>query len=326
MLCRTARALVGPGAVLAAGIILAAPAFAQQKVTLVFSSGPTGGSWIPMAAATADIVKRRFPDIDIQVEPGGTNVNLEKIRNDKAEIGWTMATALFDVRAGRGTWQGKQSDKHLVVANMYPNVWQFAVPADSDIRKVTDLKGKAVALPDRGQSSLSEGWELLLKVHGMTLNDLGTKSFGKLTDNAELIKNRQAMAMGWFTTVPAAFVQDLGSARKIRLLQFDEATVAKLKELNAGFIGHVIPKGTYASVGIDEEIHTYQTPAIIVASSRTPAEVIYKVTKAMVEGRENYTAVAPVMRSVAVKDWAQGYGVPLHPGAEKYYREIGVVK
>jgi TRAP transporter TAXI family solute receptor len=326
MLHRTARALIGLGAVLAAGLLLPAPASAQQKVTLVFSSGPTGGSWIPMAAATADIVKRKFPDIDIQVEPGGTNVNLEKIRNDKAEIGWTMATALFDVRAGRGTWQGKQSDKHLVVANMYPNVWQLAVPADADIKKVTDLKGKAVALPDRGQSSLSEGWELLLKVHGMTLADLGTKSYGKLTDNAELIKNRQAVAMGWFTTVPAAFVQDLGSARKIRLLQFDDATIAKLKELNAGFIGHVIPKGTYASVGIEDEIHTYQTPAIIVASSRTPADVIYKVTRAMVEGRENYTAVAPVMKTVAVKDWAQGYGVPLHPGAEKYYREIGVVK
>lgn len=323
---RTLCALIGLGALLALGAIAAPSAHAQQKVTLVFSSGPTGGSWIPMAAATADIVKRKYPDIDIQVEPGGTNVNLEKIRNDKAEIGWTMATALFDLRAGRGTWQGKQSDKHLVVANMYPNVWQFAVPADSDIRKVTDLKGKAVALPDRGQSSLSEGWELLLKVHGMTLADLGTKSFGKVADNAELIKNRQAVAMGWFTTVPAAFVQDLGSARKIRLLHFDEATVTKLKELNAGFIGHVISKGTYASVGIDEEIHTYQTPAIIVASSRTPADVIYKVTRAMVEGRENYTAVAPVMKTVAVKDWAQGYGVPLHPGAEKYYREIGVVK
>lgn len=54
--------------------------------------------------------------------------------------------------------------------------------------------------------------------------------------------------------------------------------------------------------------------------------LFYKVTRAMVEGRENYGAVAPVMKTVAVKDWAQGYGVPLHPGAEKYYKEIGVVK
>ncbi len=304
-----------------------APAGAQQKVTLVFSSGPTGGSWIPMAASIADIVKRKYPDIDVQVEPGGTNVNLEKIRTDKADIGWTMATALFDLRAGRNYWQGKQStEKHLIIANVHPNVWQFAVPAESDIYKITDLKGKAVALPDRTQSSLTEGWDLLLKVHGMSQGDLGTKSYGKVADNVELIKDRKAVAMSWFTTVPANFVLDLGSSRKIRLLEFDDATVAKLKELNGGFARHVIPKGTYAGSGIEGEVRTYQTPAMLVVSSKTSADTMYKVTKALVEGREAMAAVAPVMRTVTAQAMAQTLGVPLHPGAEKYYKEIGVLK
>lgn len=304
----------------------ATPAATQQKVNVLFSSGPTGGSWIPMAAAISDTVKKKFPEIDIQVEPGGTNINLEKIRTDKADIGWTMATALFDIRAGRGYWQGKQSDKHLVIANVYPNVWQLAVPADSDVQKVTDLKGKAVALPDRTQSSLTEGWDLLLKVHGMTQNDLGTKSYGKVSDNAELLKDRKAVAMGWFTTVPANFVLDLGSSRRIRLLQFDDATIDKLKQLNAGFARHVIAKGTYTGSGIDEEIRTYQTPAMLVVSSRTPADTMYKVTKAIVEGREALIPVAPVMKTVTPQSMAQTLGVPLHPGAEKYYKEIGALK
>ncbi len=314
------------GIVLALLVATAIPAVAQQKVTIVFSSGPTGGSWIPMAASIADVVKKKYPEIEVQVEPGGTNVNLEKIRTDKADLGWTMATALFDLRAGRNYWQGKQSDKHLVIANVYPNVWQFAVPADSDIQKVTDLKGKPVALPDRTQSSLTEGWDLLLKVHGMTQSDLGTKSYGKVSDNVELIKDRKAVAMAWFTTVPGNFVLDLGSSRKIRLLQFDDATITKLKELNAGFARHVIPKGTYTGSGIDEDVRTYQTPAMLVVSSRLPADAMYKVTKAIVEGREAMIAVAPVMRTVNAQSMAQTLGVPLHPGAEKYYKEIGVLK
>ena len=161
------------------------PPTAQDKVGLIFSAGPTGGTWTPMAAATADVIKKKFPELDVQVEPGAALVNMEKIRNDKADIGWSMTTVLADARAGVNTWKGKQTDKPLIVANYYPNVWQLIVPADSDVRKLEDLKGKAVALPPRGNTSLAEGWELLLKVVGMKLDDLGTKSYGSITENGE---------------------------------------------------------------------------------------------------------------------------------------------
>jgi TRAP transporter TAXI family solute receptor len=182
---------------------LAGPAAAQQKVSLTFSAGPTGGTWTPMAAATAEVIKRKYPELDVLVEPGAALVNMEKIRTDKADIGWSMTTVTADARAGVNSWKGKQTDKPLFIANYYPNVWQLVVPLDAPIRKVEDLKGKAVALPPRGNTSLSEGWELLLRVHGMKLDDLGTKSYGSITENEELLKNRQAVAMGWTTTVPA---------------------------------------------------------------------------------------------------------------------------
>ena len=140
---------------------------AQQKVSVVFSAGPTGGTWTPMAAATAEVIKKRFPELDVQVEPGAALVNMEKIRNDKADLGWSMTTVLADARAGANTWKGKQTDKPLYIANYYPNVWQLVVPQDSDLRKFTDLKGKPVALPPRGNTSLAEGWDWLLPVNGM---------------------------------------------------------------------------------------------------------------------------------------------------------------
>ena len=127
--------------------VVAGPAAAQSKVDLVFSAGPTGGSWTPMAAATAEVIKRKFPELDVQVEPGAALVNMEKIRADKADLGWSMTTVLSDARAGANTWKGKQTDKPMFVANYYPNVWQLAVTADSDVRKFADLKGKAVGLP-----------------------------------------------------------------------------------------------------------------------------------------------------------------------------------
>jgi TRAP transporter TAXI family solute receptor len=305
---------------------LAGAAHAQQKVTLVFSAGPTGGSWTPMAAATSDVVKKRFPEVDVQVEPGAALVNMEKIRNDKADLGWSMTTVVADARAGVGSWKGKQTDRPLVVANYYPNVWQLAVPADSGIKTIADLRGKPVALPPRGNTSLAEGWELLLKVSGMKLDDLGTKSYGSLTENAELIKNRQAVAMGWFTTVPASFMLDLGSARKLHLVGIPEDKIKELQKINAGFVRHVVRKDVYAPQGLEADVVTVQAPTILIASSKAPAEAIYKITKAIVEGRDAFANVTAAMKGVTAQGMADSFGLPRHPGAEKYYREAGLLK
>jgi uncharacterized protein len=313
-------------AALLAAAALAAPASAQQKVNLVFSAGPTGGSWTPMAAATAEVVKRKFPELDIQVEPGAALVNMEKIRNDKADIAWSMSTVLSDARAGANTWKGKQTDKPLFVANYYPNVWQLVVPQSADIRTMADLKGKAVALPPRGNTSLAEGWELLLRLQGLKLDDLGTKSYGSLTENAEAIRNRQAVAMGWFTTVPAAFMLDLGTSLKLRLLSVPDDVIDKLRQVNPGFVRHVIPKGTYAQYGVDEDVVTVQSPTILIASAKTPPDVVYKITKAIVEGREDFARVTAAMKGVTAKQMADSVGMPVHPGAEKYFKEAGLTR
>ena len=303
-----------------------APASAQSKTSLVFSAGPTGGSWTPMAAATAEVIKRKFPELEVQVEPGAALVNMEKIRSDKTDLAWSMTTVLSDARAGTNTWKGKQTDKPLFVANYYPNVWQLTVPVAADVRKFTDLKGKAVALPPRGNTSLSEGWELLLQAHGMKLDDLGTKSFGSITENAEAIRNRQAFAMGWFTTVPASFMLDLGTSLKLRMLSLPEDVIEKMRKINPGFIRHVIPKATYAQYGVEEDVVTIQAPTILIAHAKTPPDVIYKVTKAVVEGREDFARVTAAMKGVTAKDMAQSFGMAVHPGAEKYFKEAGLSK
>jgi TRAP transporter TAXI family solute receptor len=314
----------------ASGLLLAAvvPAGSQTptRVSLVFSAGPTGGTWTPMAAATAEVVRKRFPELDVQVEPGAALVNMEKIRGDKADLGWSMTTVLADARAGANTWKGKQTDKPLFVANYYPNVWQLAVPQSADVRKLADLKGKAVALPPRGNTSLTEGWELLLRIGGMKLEDLGTRSYGSLTENAEAIRNRQAVAMGWFTTVPAAFMLDLGTSLKLRMLSVPDDVLEKLRQVNPGFVRHVIPKSTYAQYGIDEDVLTFQAATILIVHARTPADVVYKLTRAIVEGREDFARVTAAMKGVSGQDMAQSFGLPYHPGAEKYYREAGLLK
>lgn len=306
-------------------VLCVSPA-AAQKVSLIFSAGPTGGSWTPMAGATAEVIKKRFPELDVQVEPGAALVNMEKMRNDKADLAWSMTNVLSDALTGSGQWAGKKTDRPMYVATFYPNVWQLVVPASSDIKTAKDLRGKPVALPARGNTSLADGWEVVLKVNGMKLDDLGPKSYGPLSSNTEAIKNRQALAAGWFTTVPASFILDLGSTMKLRMLPVSDAEFEKIRQINPGFVRHVLKAGTYAEQGIADDVHTFQAPTILIASSKTPADVIYKITKAIVENRADFVNVTKAMAGVTPQDMGRDYGLPFHPGSAKYFKELGVLK
>jgi hypothetical protein len=310
----------------AAALAFAGTPALAQKTDVIFSAGPTGGSWTPMAAAVSQVVNKRFAELNVQVEPGAALVNMEKIRTDKADIGWSMTTVMADAQAGTGQFEGKKTDKGLYVANFYPNVWQMAVPADSGIRSIKDLKGKPVALPARGNTSLVAGWEYMLQVNGMTLNDLGAKSYGPVSSNAEAVKNRQASAAGWFTVVPASFVLDLGSSMKLHVLSVSDAEFAALKKLNPGFVRHTIKAEVYKEQGVTADIQTFQSPTVLIASSKTSADVIYKVTKAIVEGRDQFGNVVAVMKGISAQEMAQNFDMPYHPGAARYYREAGLLK
>jgi len=323
---RSRNSMLLPLTALVLGIGVAGSAIAQKATDVIFSAGPTGGSWTPMAAAVSQVINKRFTELNVQVEPGAALVNMEKIRTDKADLGWSMTTVMADAQAGSGQFEGKKTDKGLFVANFYPNVWQMAVPADSGIRSIKDLKGKPVALPARGNTSLTAGWEYLLQVNGMTLNDLGAKSYGPVSSNAEAVKNRQAMAAGWFTVVPASFVLDLGSSMKLQVLSVSDAEFEALRKLNAGFVRHTIKADVYKEQGVSAEIRTFQSPTVLIASSRTSPEVIYKVTKAIIEGRDQFGNVVAVMKGISAQEMAQNFGMPVHPGAVKYYKEAGLLK
>jgi len=183
-----------------------------------------------------------------------------------------------------------------------------------------------VALPTRGNTSLAAGWEYLLKVNGMTLNDLGAKSYGPVSSNTEAVKNRQAMAVGWFTVVPASFVLDLGSAMPVRVLGVSNEEIAALQKLNPGFVPYTLKAGLYKDQGVTEAVQTIQSPTVLIASSKTSADVVYKITKAIVEGREEFGNVTSVMKGVTAAEMAQNFDMPMHPGAEKYFREAGLLK
>jgi TRAP-type uncharacterized transport system substrate-binding protein len=91
-------------------------------------------------------------------------------------------------------------------------------------------------------------------------------------------------------------------------------------------VRHTIKADVYKEQGITEDIQTFQSPTVLMAASRTSADVIYKITKAIVEGREEFANVVKVMKGITAAEMAQSFDLPYHPGAERYYREAGLLK
>ncbi len=300
------------------------PAQPTGPAKLVFSSGPTGGSWIPLAGAVSELVKQKSPEIEITVEPGATYINIEKLAAGKADLGWANLDGFYDALEGRPPMRSKITNVYYMVY-MYPNVFQVAVPEDSGVRSFRDLKGRSVALPPQGNSSLI-AWEAALKAHGMTIQDFGTVSYGSIADHVELIKNRQADAMGWFTTVPASFMLDLGTSRKMRILSFDDEALKKIEEINKGYRKHIIPAGTYREQGHPEQAVTFQTPTIMIVRAELPEDLVYRITKIVVENKDELARAVPAIKNTQKAEMGQDLGVPYHPGALKYYKEAGIVK
>ena len=111
---RVSRGVLRLAATVTMTVAVAATAHAQQKTDVIFSAGPTGGSWTPMAAAASQVVNKKYPELNVQVEPGAALVNMEKIRNDKADLGWSMTTVMSDAQRGQGQFV------HRVMAFVIP--------------------------------------------------------------------------------------------------------------------------------------------------------------------------------------------------------------
>ena len=111
---------------------------------------------------------------------------------------------------------------------------------------------------------------------------------------------------------------DLGTSMKMRMIGVPDDVIEKMRQINPGFVRHVIPKATYAQYGIDEDVVTIQAPTILIAHAKTPADVVYKITKAIVEGREDFGRVTAAMKGVT----AQGHGAELRPADAPGRREV----
>jgi TRAP transporter TAXI family solute receptor len=136
------------------------------------------------------------------------------------------------------------------------------------------------------------------------------------------MQDGQVHAFMPITTIPAASIMDIASNRKIRLLSLPEDKVRELRKINSGYIRYVISKSTYQ--GLNEDVVTVGTFTDLLASAKLPDDMVYKLTRALVENKDRLSAVVKEIATTQPKEMAPDLDVPYHSGALRYWKEIKV--
>lgn len=293
-------------------------AFGQEKFDLKMMTGPMGGSWYPLGGAIADAIQKEIPGVTVSVSPGGGMANVEGLELGKCDIGFSNSSSAVDALYGRPPYKKKMENMRQL-ANLYPQYFQMVVTEASGIKSVADLKGKNIAPGPKGHTG-----ELLaqqvLQVYGLSYKDMAKIHHVQYSDSVSLMKDGHAQAYILGTTIPASSILDLAADRKIRLLTLPDDKIKALQKINAGYLKRIIPKGTYPGVDYDVPGVGYFTHLVI--SAKLPDNLVYKITKTLANNLPRFAEVIKDMKGVTAKDLALDVGVPYHPGALKYYKEI----
>lgn len=308
--------------ILAASVAAFAGTDAQAQ-TYKLMTGPQGGVWVPLGGTMKAMFEKAVPGVTIQTLPGAGIANVKGVEENKTEFGFGNSISTVDAVNGNPPFE-KKTTNVCQVANLYPQYFQVVVTGDSKIEKIADLKGKAIAVQTKGNTAEAISADIL-KAHGMSYSDMSKVNFmASYNDAAALLQDGHAQVFTLGTTIPASSVMDLASSRGVRLIPADDAAVAAMKKINAGYVKGVVPAGTYPKQDKDVPVIAYS--AHFIASCKLPEAQVYAITKAMATQMADMAAVNKAMAKVTAKDMAEDIGVPFHPGAAKYYREVGALK
>lgn len=286
-------------------------------------TGPQGGVWVPLGGTLKAMFEKAIPGSNVQTLPGAGIANVKGVQEGKADFGFGNSISTVDAVNGVAPFTDKATNV-CQVANLYPQYFQVVVLADSGINTVEDLKGKSIAVQTRGNTAEAIS-QHILKAHGLSYDAMGKVNFmASYNDAVSLLKDGHAQAFTLGTTIPASSVMDLATARDVKLIPVTDAGLAAMKKINAGYNKVVVPAGTYPKQDKDQPVIGYSTHFI--TQCKLPEDKVYAVTKAMATQVADLAAINKAMAKMTPKDMAEDIGVPLHPGAAKYYREVGALK
>ena len=308
----------------AASMLLAAlpmTAAAQQFVNVL--TGGTSGVYYPLGVALSGNIGKALPNAKVSVQATKASVeNLNLLQAGRGEIAFTLGDSLSDAWKGNEEAGFKTPLRKLRgIAAIYPNHIQIVASADSGIRTLADLKGKRISV-GAPKSGTELNARAVLKAAGLSYKDFAKVEYLPFGESVELMKNRQLDVTLQSAGLGVASLRDLAVSMKIVVIEIPPDVVAKVGD--PAYQPAIIPANTYE--GQAKDVPSIAIQNFLVTHEGVSNEMAYMMTKALWENLDALVAAHAAGKAIKKENAVKGMPLPLHPGAEKYYREIGLLK
>ena len=309
----------------ATSLLALATAGAQAQQFFRIGTGGTAGTYYPVGGMIANAVSQPGKIVVTAQASNGSLANVTGIAGGALESGFSQADVASWAYTGKGVFEGKPNVPGLrLIANLYPESVHLVVRKGSGIKSVADLKGKRVALDEPGSGTLIDA-RIILAAYGLKDADLKPE-YIKPNQAGDKMKDGAIDAFFFVGGAPAGAIAELAtSGAGIELVAIDGPQADAIRKSDPFFSNDLIAADTYKGVAATK---TLAMGAQWVTSDKADANTVYEITKALFGDAAQKTLAAGHAKGkfITKENAVKGAGIPFHPGAERFYKEAGLLK
>jgi TRAP transporter TAXI family solute receptor len=296
--------------------VVAAPTFIN------ILTGGTSGVYYPIGVGLSQLYSTGIDGSKTSVQATKASVeNLNLLQSGRGELALALGDSVADAWAGVEDAGFKTPlTKLRAIAGAYPNYIQIVASKESGIKTLADLKGKTISV-GAPKSGTELNARAIFKAAGLSYEDMAKVEFLPYAESVELIKNRQLDATLQSSGLGMAAIRDLAATLPITFISVPADVTAKIG--NDAYQPAVIPAGTYD--GQDADVPTVAINNILVSHEGVSEEVAYQMTKLMFDNLERLGNAHSAAKDITLETAAKNLPIPLHPGAERFYKEVGAL-
>lgn len=286
------------------------------------ASGWVTGVYYPLSGAMSNIAYEHMPNISLTAESSGASVaNARLIGTGDAELAILQNDIAYYAKNGLYMFEGDPVENMVSIFMLYPEHIQIVASASSGIKTPADLAGKRVAVGPLGSGTEANAMQIA-EVYGLTFDDFGTVERLTAGEAADFLKDDRIDAAFFTVGLGAAAIQDLALMKDIVIVEIDDEKAQELIDKYPYYTKEYIEEGVYKGV---PKTQTVAVLAMLVGRSDLPEDLVYEFTKAVFDNIETIHEAHETGRHVTLDSALEGLPIDLHPGAERYFKEVGLL-
>lgn len=299
----------------------------KPNAVVIGTAGVTG-TYYPIGGAIANVITANVPNTTATAEStGGSVANIRMVSNNEILLGMAGATSAYQIFNGIPPYDNEPAKNIRAICALFPETYQIVVRQDSGLTTIDQLKGKKIGVGSAGSGTEAIGKQIL-EAHGITYDDIKPE-YLSFADSVTGIKDKNIDAGVVFAGVPTAAVIELCSTEDVNILGLspnlmnDKEKFDKFMKDNPFFTIVKITADAYST--LKNDVVTLATPCILITQDDANEDIIYEITKAIFENLQDIHKAHALAKTINLDTALEGTPILLHPGAEKYFKEKGIL-